>query len=286
MEDTSQLADNTREMMLDWLAAGLDPNRSIMFVQSHVPEVMQLSTLLGMVTPLGWLLRVPTFKEKARSQPQNVNYGLVGYPVLMTADIVMYKAEVVPVGEDQLPHLELAREIVRRFNGVFGPTFPEPQAKLTSFPMVVGLDGNQKMSKSYGNTIDLAATEEETTRKVMAAVTDPARRLRSDVGHPEVCNVYRLHGYFNSEMVAQIEVECTTAKRGCVDCKRLLATSMNYTLGSLRAKRLDLARKPDYVADVLREGARRAREIALPTLREVTAKMGFLVAEPGQILHG
>ncbi len=286
MEDTSQLADNTREMMLDWLAAGLDPNRSVMFVQSHVPEVMQLSTLLGMVTPMGWLLRVPTFKEKARSQPQNVNYGLVGYPVLMTADIVMYKAEVVPVGEDQLPHLELAREIVRRFNGIFGPTFPEPQAKLTSFPMVLGLDGNQKMSKSYGNTIDLATTAEETARKVMAAVTDPARRLRTDVGHPQVCNVYRLHGYFNSGMVAQIEGECTTAQRGCVDCKRLLAASMNKSLEPLRAKRLELARKPDYVAEVLREGARRARNIALPTLAEVTAKMGFLSVEPGRTVHG
>jgi tryptophanyl-tRNA synthetase len=152
--------------------------------------------------------------------------------------------------------------------------------------MVVGLDGNQKMSKSYGNTIDLAATEEETRRKVMAAVTDPARRLRSDVGHPEVCNVYRLHGYFNSAMVAEIEGECTTAKRGCVDCKGMLATSMNRTLESLRAKRLDLAQKPDYVAEVLREGARRAREIALPTLLEVTAKMGFLAAESGQILRG
>lgn len=189
LENTDRLQEDIHEMMLDWLAAGLDPQKSILFVQSHVPEVMELYTLLGMVTPLGWLLRVPTFKEKARMQPQNVNYGLVGYPVLMTADIVLYKAEVVPVGEDQLPHLELAREIARRFNSLFSPTFPEPQAKLTSFPMVLGLNGAQKMGKSYDNYIELAATPKETSKLVMTAVTDPARKYRSDPGHPEVFNV-------------------------------------------------------------------------------------------------
>src|SRR4030042_1337018 len=163
MEGGEELRENTREMMLDWLAAGLDPERSILFVQSHVPEVMELHTLLSMVTPLGWLLRVPTFKEKARMQPENVNYGLVGYPVLQTADIVLYKADTVPVGEDQLPHLELAREIVRRLNNIYGDTFPEPHAYLTQFPMVLGLDGVQKMSKSYDNDIGLSATAKETT---------------------------------------------------------------------------------------------------------------------------
>ncbi|MDY6917111.1 MAG: tryptophan--tRNA ligase, partial [Chloroflexota bacterium] len=201
LEATSKLQENIREMMLDWLAAGLDPQRSILFVQSHVPEVMQLHTLLSMVTPLGWLTRVATFKEKARTQPHNVNYGLVGYPVLMTADIVLYKAEVVPVGEDQLPHLELAREIARRFNYLFGDTFPEPQAKLTTTPLVLGLDGVNKMSKTLNNEIELAATEEETTQRIMTAFTDPARQYRSDPGHPEVCNVWRLHAYFNPDLV-------------------------------------------------------------------------------------
>ena len=184
-------------MTLDWLAAGLDPQKSILFVQSHVPEVMELHTLLSMVTPLSWLLRVPTFKEKVKLQPHNVNYGLVGYPVLMTADIVLYKAEVVPVGEDQLPHLELAREIARRFNSLFGNTFPEPEAKLTSFPMILGLDGKEKMSKQLGNDIEIALSPEETIERVMTAVTDPARQYRNDPGHPEVCNIYTLHGYFN-----------------------------------------------------------------------------------------
>jgi tryptophanyl-tRNA synthetase len=167
LEDTRSLQWNIREMMLDWLAAGLDPRKSILFVQSYVPEVTELHTLLSMVTPLSWLLRVPTFKEKVKLQPQNVNYGLVGYPVLMTSDIVLYKAEAVPVGEDQLPHLELAREIVRRFNNLFGDTFPEPEAKLTTFPMVLGLDGKDKMSKQIGNDIELALSEEETAARVM-----------------------------------------------------------------------------------------------------------------------
>ena len=197
LEDTSGLQKNIHDMMLDWLAAGLDPRKSILFVQSHVPEVMQLHTLLSMVTPLSWLLRVPTFKEKIKLQPHNVNYGLVGYPVLMTADIVLYKAEAVPVGEDQLTHLELAREIARRFNSLFGYTFPEPEAKLTSFPLVLGLDGKDKMSKQADNDIELALSPQETIERVMMAVTDPARRYLSDLGHPEICNVNFLHGYFH-----------------------------------------------------------------------------------------
>lgn len=163
-EEVSTLQDNIHEMMLDWLAAGLDPEKSILFVQSHVPEVMGLHALLSMVTPLNWLLRVPTFKEKVKMQPQNVNYGLVGYPVLMTADIVLYKAEFVPVGEDQLPHLELAREIARRFNNLYGNTFPEPQAKLTQAPLILGLNGVQKMSKQLNNDIVLVASPKKRWR--------------------------------------------------------------------------------------------------------------------------
>jgi tryptophanyl-tRNA synthetase len=263
-------------MVLDWLAAGLDPGKSILFVQSHVPEVTELHTLLSMVTPLSWLLRVPTFKEKVKLQPQNVNYGLVGYPVLMTSDIVLYKAEVVPVGEDQLPHLELAREIVRRFNSLYGNTFPEPEAKLANFPLVLGLDGKEKMSKQLGNDIELALTEEETVARVMEAVTDPARRYRDDPGHPEVCNVFRLHGYFSPSGQDELSERCRTAQIGCVECKKILAGEINAALRPFRERRAALADKPQYIWDVLADGASRARVLARETVREVKQKMGLL----------
>ena len=276
LEDTGGLQKNIHEMMLDWLAAGLDPDKSILFVQSHVPEVMELHTLLSMITPLGWLLRVPTFKEKARLQPQNVNYGLVGYPVLMTADIVLYKGEVVPVGVDQEPHLELAREIARRFNNLFGYTFPEPEIKLTEFPLVIGLDGKEKMSKQLGNDIEIALSAEETVNRVMMAVTDPARRYRSDPGHPEICNIYRLQGYFNPLELDNIAEQCRSAKIGCVDCKMLLAQEINSSLGPFRERRAALASKPRYITDVLADGAQRARVIARETLGEVKQRMGLI----------
>ena len=275
LEDTGSLQKNIHEMMLDWLAAGLDPKRSILFVQSHVPEVMELHTLLSMVTPLSWLLRVPTFKEKVKLQPDNVNYGLVGYPVLMTADIVLYKAELVPVGEDQVPHLELAREIARRFNNLFGNTFPEPEAKLTSLPLVLGLDGKEKMSKQLGNDIELALSDKETIERVMEAVTDPARRYRDDVGHPEICNIFRLQGFFNPFQAKDIAPQCRAAKIGCVDCKTLLAKEINVTLKPFRERRAELAKKPKYVKDVLADGAKRARVIARETIKEVKQKMGL-----------
>jgi tryptophanyl-tRNA synthetase len=245
-------------------------------VQSHVPEVTELFTLLGMVTPLSWLLRVPTFKEKVKQQPHNVNYGLVGYPVLMTADIVLYQAEVVPVGEDQLPHLELAREIVRRFNDQFGPTFPEPKGRLTNLPMVVGLDGREKMSKSLNNHIELAATPEETMKKVMSAVTDPARRLRTDVGHPEVCNIYKLQQNFRPEAVDEIASGCRSASRGCVDCKKQLGAAINDFLAPLRARRAEIARDQAYIDRVIKEGAEKARALARVTMVEVKERMGLL----------
>jgi tryptophanyl-tRNA synthetase len=229
-----------------------------------------------MVTPLSWLLRVPTFKEKVKMQPHNVNYGLVGYPVLMTADIALYKGEVVPVGEDQLPHLELAREIVRRFNSLFGFVFPEPQAKLTNFPLVLGLDGVQKMSKSYDNHIEISASPKEISKRVMAAVTDPARRYRSDPGHPEICNVFRLHNFFTPGRVEEIALECRSASIGCVDCKKILADSISLNLGPFREKRADLASRPSYVAQVLADGANRAEAIAKETIREAKEKMKLL----------
>jgi tryptophanyl-tRNA synthetase len=275
LTDTRELQDNIHEMALDWLAAGIDPARTIIFVQSHVPEVTELHLLLSMITPLSWLLRVPTFKEKAKQQPDNINYGLVGYPVLQTADIILYKAEVVPVGEDQLPHLELAREIVRRFNTLLGPTFPEPVAKLTSFPMVIGLDGKEKMSKSLNNQLEISASPEEITARIKTAVTDPARVYRKDIGHPEVCNIYRFHQYFDPDQVADIARKCTTAEIGCVDCKLLVAREINRSLEPFRQRRAELAARPEYVREVLEDGARRAREIARETLKEAKHRIGL-----------
>ncbi len=276
LENTESLREDIYEMVLDWLAAGIDPQKSIIFVQSHVPQVTELHSLFSMVTPLSWLLRVPTFKEKVKMQPENVNYGLVGYPVLMTADIALYKGEVVPVGEDQLPHLELAREIVRRFNSLFGFVFPEPQGKLTNLPLVLGLDGAQKMSKSYNNQIEISAPPGEIAKRVMTAVTDPARRYRSDPGHPEVCNVFRLHNFFTPARVEEIASECRGARIGCVDCKKILAESISAKLESFRERRASLASKPDYVNQVLADGASRAEAIAEETVREAKRKMKLL----------
>ncbi len=277
-QETKEIRPNIREMVMDWLAAGLDPERSIIFVQSEVPEVMTLHTLLSMVTPIGWLMRVPTFKEKVRQMSEteeSVNYGLVGYPVLQTADIILYKANAVPVGEDQVPHLELAREIVRRFNNMFGETFPEPEAKLTEAPHIVGLDGQQKMSKSLDNHIDIAAPGEETLKRVLTAFTDPQRTHKNIPGRPSVCNVYSLHKIFNPGDVDQVYEECTTATRGCVDCKKQLAEGMNRCLEPLRERRREYEARPEYVEEVLAQGAKRARVIGQETIAEVMEKMGL-----------
>ena len=277
--ETTEIQPNIEEMVLDWLAAGIDPEHHIVFVQSHVPEVMALHTLLSMVTPLGWLMRVPTFKEKVRQMretEESVNYGLVGYPVLQTADIILYKADTIPVGRDQVPHVELAREIVRRFNNMFGKTFPEPQAKLTEAPLIVGLDGQQKMSKSLDNHLELAAAPEETARRLMTAFTDPQRTRRDIPGRPEVCNIYSLHQIFSlEEEVPTVYAECTTAQRGCVDCKRHLAASINGYLEPLRQRRRDYQARPGYVREVLQAGAEKARVIARRTIEEVYQKMGL-----------
>jgi tryptophanyl-tRNA synthetase len=275
LQDTDKLKVNTEEMALDWLAAGMDPKQSIIFVQSHVPQVTELHTILSMVTPMGWLTRLPTFKEKVRLQPDNVNYGLLGYPVLMAADITLYKADSVPVGEDQAPHLEFTREIVRRFNYHFGPTLVEPYIKLTPFPRVMGLDGVNKMSKSLDNHIELASSPEEIEARVMTMVTDPQRRFRTDPGRPEVCNVFAFHGFFSPAQLEGIERECRTAQIGCVDCKRLLARNLAENLGPFRERRTELARDPQLVWDVLTDGAARACVIAQETLAEVKESVGL-----------
>jgi len=276
LKDTDKLRNWTYEMTLDWLAAGMDPERStIIFVQSHVPQVTELHLLLSMATPLGWLTRLPTFKEKVRQHPDNVNYGLVGYPVLMASDITLYKADTVPVGVDQAPHLEFTREIVRRFNYHFGDVLIEPKGKFTDFPKVLGLDGEQKMSKSLNNHIEIAASPEEIERKVMHMVTDPARRYRTDPGHPEVCNVFTLHGFFSPDHVAQIEEDCRAAKIGCVECKRLFAKNLADHFAPFRERRATLAADPDHVWDILADGARRASAVATETMAEVKAAIGL-----------
>jgi tryptophanyl-tRNA synthetase len=277
LRDTHELKQNTYEMVLDWLAAGMDPERSIIFVQSHVPQVTELHTILSMVTPMGWLARLPTFKEKVRQQPDNVNYGLLGYPVLMAADITLYKADTVPVGDDQLPHLEFTREIVRRFNYQFGETLIEPQAKLTQTPRIMGLDGVNKMSKSLNNHIELAATPEEIQRRVMTMVTDPARQYKTDPGHPEVCNVLSLHRIFSTDPAAidQIEVDCRNAAIGCVDHKKMFAQDLTQALAPFRKRRAELASEPDLVWRILADGADRARAVARETIAEVKSRVGL-----------
>jgi tryptophanyl-tRNA synthetase len=277
VEETIGLRQNTYEMTLDFLAAGIRPDESIIFVQSHVPQVTELHTILSMVTPLGKLTDLPTFKEKARQQPHNVNYGLVGYPVLMTADIVLYKANVVPVGIDQAPHLEFARETVRSFNFRYHTNvLIEPEMKTTEVPKVLGIDGKEKMSKSLNNHIELAATPEETQKRVMEMVTDPQRLRRSDPGNPDVCNVFSMHKIFSSpEEVAMVDIECRRAGIGCVDCKKLFSRNLNAHLEPFRACRAELGRDPNLVWDVLNAGARRASVIASQTMDEVREAVGL-----------
>ncbi len=277
VEDTINLKQNIFEMALDWLAAGIDPSKSIMFIQSMVPQVTELHTILSMVTPLGKLTDLPTFKEKARENPHNINYGLVGYPVLMAADIVLYKSNAVPVGVDQAPHLEFTREIVRSFNYRYNcNVLIEPQMKVTEVPKVLGIDGVQKMGKSLDNHIEIAGTPEETQKRVMMMVTDPARIKRTDPGNPDVCNVFSMHKIFSSnEEVDMVNTECRRAGIGCVDCKKLYAKNLNTALSPFRDRRAVLAEKPDEVWEILKDGAKRAQTIAIQTMREVHDAIGL-----------
>ena len=277
VETTENLKQNTMEMALDWLAAGIRPDESILFVQSHVPEVMELHTYLSMVTPFGKLTDLPTFKEKVRQQPENVNYGLLGYPVLMTADIMLYKTDIVPVGIDQAPHIEFARETVRSFNYRFNTkALIEPQVKHTEVLKVVGIDGKDKMSKSLNNHIELAITPEETTKRVREMVTDPARMRKTDPGNPDICNVFTMHKIFSQqEEVDMINVECRRAGIGCVDCKLRFAANLNKHLEPFRAKRAELEAKPSYVKEILDDGGKRARAIAKTTMEEVREAMAL-----------
>ncbi len=282
VETTIGLKQNCLEMALDWLAAGVDPNQSIVFVQSHVPQVMELHTLLSMVVPMGKLTDLPTFKEKIRMHPQNVNYGLLGYPVLMSADILLYKAELVPVGIDQAPHLEFTREVVRSFNYRYDTqALLEPQMKATAVPKVMGLDGINKMSKSLNNEIEIAADAETTRKLVMTMVTDTNRMRRTDPGNPDVCNVFSFHKMFSSaEEIETIARECRVAGIGCVDCKKMLAKNINQRLEPLREKRNEWEKRTDEVWSILYEGADRAKMIADQTMHEVREAIGLAAYRP------
>jgi tryptophanyl-tRNA synthetase len=268
--DSGEAAGYTIEMVADWLGAGLDPERSTLFIQSLVPEHAELHLLFSMVTPLGWLERVPTFKEMVEQLGlESPSYGLLGYPLLQSADILMYTPRWVPVGADQVPHIELTREVARRFNNTWAPVFPEPDAKLTEIPRVPGTDG-RKMSKSYGNAIYLADSAEEITAKVKPMITDPARKRRRDPGNPDVCPVFDLHRIFTpGDAREACATGCRTAGIGCLDCKGVLLEHMLPPLQAIRARRQRFAEKPREIVEILQEGSRRARRIAQETMAQV-----------------
>jgi tryptophanyl-tRNA synthetase len=270
VEDRGDVPTAMIEMFADWLGAGLDPQRSTLFAQSLIPEHAELHLLFSMVTPVGWLERVPTYKERIEQQGiESPSYGLLGYPVLQSADILMYKAKWVPVGIDQVPHVELTREIARRFNNTFGPVFPEPDAKLTEIPKVPGTDG-RKMSKSYGNDILLSDSAEAVIKKVKPMVTDPARKRRSDPGNPEVCPVFDLHKIFTPDADREgCAIGCRTAGIGCLDCKDVLLEHMLASLDPIRERRQAFAEKPDHIVEIIHEGSQRARVVAQETMAEV-----------------
>jgi tryptophanyl-tRNA synthetase len=272
--DGAVLRQRTREMAASLLALGLDPDRCTLFVQSHRPEVTELMWLLATVTPVSWLERTPTYKEKKQTQPDDVNHGLLTYPVLQAADIVVYKASLVPVGKDQAAHLELSREIVRAFNARYGDTFPEPQAVFTEAPTVLGTDGVRKMSKSVGNTIDVLAAPDVIKRQVMSMVTDTKRILRTDPGRPEVCNVCQLHRFFGADW-EEIQDGERTARTGCVDTKRLLADRIIAHYAPARERYEELMAAPGLVDEILAAGAARIRPKADETMAEVRDKMGL-----------
>jgi tryptophanyl-tRNA synthetase len=279
--DPATLSARTREMAIGLLASGIDPERATLFVQSHVAEHSQLMWLLNAVTPLGELERMTQFKDKTQ-RVESIPAGLLNYPVLMTADILLYRADLVPVGEDQVQHLELAREITRRWNAEFSPNadfFPEPKPLMTDAKRIMGLDGQAKMSKSLGNTIGILESPEAIWQKLRPAVTDPARVTKKDPGTPEICNLYHLHRYFSTpETVVQVAENCRGAKWGCLDCKRVLAESMAAHFAPIRERARELQARPEIIDEILAAGAARARGIARETLRQARELMGFLPA--------
>ena len=274
-EDTSDISAATRDMLLDWLSAGLDPKKATLFVQSHILEHAELYLLLGMITPVPWLERNPTYKEQI-VQMQNKdlsNFGFLGYPILQAADIIIYKAWGVPVGIDQVPHVELTREIARRFNYLYGETFSEPEVVLTKTSKILGLD-RRKMSKSYNNAIYFTEPEDQVLKKISRMVTDPQRMRKDDPGNPDVCNVYDFHKLYSSaETTAEINEDCRNATIGCVACKKILGQNLANILAPYREKRTQLESQPNLVSDIITDGDKRARKIAQQTMAEVHERL-------------
>jgi tryptophanyl-tRNA synthetase len=274
--DPAEMPARIRAMAVDLVACGLDPDRCTLFVQSAVPEHTELAWALSAVTPFGELGRMTQFKDKSEHQPDNINAGIFTYPVLQAADVLLYGATRVPVGEDQRQHLELAREIVRKWNARFGQTFEEPQPLFSSTPKILGLDGQAKMSKSLGNTISLREADDAVWDKLRTAATDPARVRRTDPGNPDVCNIFSLHKFFSSaERQQEVRVGCTTAGIGCIDCKKWLLEGLRGELGRIRARRDELLAKPETIDAILVEGARKARVIARRTMARVHERLGL-----------
>lgn len=275
--DTTGIAQSIRDMVLDWIAFGLDPKKCIIFRQSLVPHHSELNLILSMVTPVSWLERNPTYKDMLENIDQRdlTTFGFLGYPVLMAADIILYKAARVPVGHDQLPHLEITREIARRFNYLYGEVFPEPEALLTETPKLPGLDG-RKMSKSYNNSIYLSDNAETTSKMVMSMVTDTNRVRRTDPGDPDVCVAFNLHRlYVPQEKLDEIVPACRGAQIGCVECKKVLAGYINERLAPFRARREELAANPVFVDELLQEGSRKASLISDAVMTEVRTALKF-----------
>ncbi|MDQ7788323.1 MAG: tryptophan--tRNA ligase [Thermodesulfovibrionales bacterium] len=275
--DTSAIKESTRDILINFLAAGLDPEKCTLFIQSRIPEHAELHLLLSMITPLGWLERVPTYKEKQQELKERdlSTYGFLGYPLLQTADIIIYRAKYVPVGIDQVPHLEISREVARRFNYLYKEIFPEPEPLLTEFPKVVGTDG-RKMSKSYDNAIYLSDSPVVVEQKIRTMVTDPARVKKSDPGNPELSPVYQLHKIFSSkEEIERVADGCRTAGIGCIECKKILIKNVFGVMEPIWSKRQELLDSPDTLNEIVEQGTEKAKKIARETMHLVREAIGF-----------
>ncbi len=272
-ENPGAITGYVNEMIIDWLSAGLDPEKSTLFVQSLIPEHAELFLFLSMITPVPWLERNPTYKDQI-VQIENKDlstFGFLGYPVLQAADIIMYKANGVPVGIDQVPHVEITREIARRFNFLYGDVFPEPEAILTQTSKILGLD-RRKMSKSYNNAIYLSDTPDEIAKKVSQMITDPQRMRRSDPGNPDVCNVFEFHKiYSGTETCETIDPQCRNAEIGCVECKKIMATNLISAMAPLHERRAHFKAKPEQVKEIIALGSQKARAVARETMAQVRA---------------
>lgn len=275
--DPSSIRESTKDILINFLAAGLNPEKCTIFLQSRILEHAELHLLLSMITPLGWLERVPTYKEKQQELKDRdlSTYGFLGYPLLQTADILIYRAKYVPVGIDQVPHLEISREIARRFNHLYREIFPEPEALLTEFPKVVGIDG-KKMSKSYGNAIFLSDSPKEVEQKILTMMTDPARVKRTDPGNPELSPVYQLHKIFSSkEEIEKVATGCITADIGCIGCKKILLKNIFRTMEPIWERRNELINNPDMLYDIVKKGTEKAKKTVEETMQLVRDAMGL-----------